>query len=109
MPASPRQPLTKVFGWLVYGLLLGAGLGFALLDLRAARAGYYWYSRYYVDDVVAYPLGGAFIGIVIGAVVDLMSRASTWGNAALRRVWCLLPFLLLWYELLRPAFQCARE
>ena len=37
-----RQLLASLFGWLVYFLLVGAGLGFAVVDLRSAENGSSW-------------------------------------------------------------------
>ena len=109
MHASPRQSFTNYIGWLAYGFLLGAGLGFGMIDLRSEIGGDVWFSEQYFGYALAFTIGGALIGTFIGAAVCKMGRTSTWTNPALRWAWWLLPvFMLVYVLLLRPGF-CARS
>jgi hypothetical protein len=109
MSASAREAPTILFGWLVCGLLFGAGLGFALVDVRAARAGYDWSSGRFLDETLPCTIGGAYVGIAVGVVFDAAGRALEWTRAAIRWAWWFLLFSLFAYELIRPALECARE
>jgi hypothetical protein len=106
---SPRQLLASMFGWVTYGLAIGTGLGFGLLDLRAAQMGSSWDGRYTVDNTLAYVIGGWVVGLLIGIGFDVQSRDSRWPRAALLWAWLLLPLLVLIYPVLRAFFERARE
>ena len=108
--SNRRQLAASFFGWVVYGLLVGAGLGFAMVDLRSAENGSSWNGVHAVGDPLASIVGGCVVGILAGIAVDVSSQGSTWRNTALRVAWLLVPlFVIAYYPMLRPFFEWARE
>lgn len=108
---SPAESQTglRTFGWLVLGLAAGAGIGFAIIDLRAGLAGWEWDNPPYADQALACTLIGSLVGIVIGAVVEASIRVNVRKEKLLAWAWSLLAVAGVIYGLLRPAFQLVRE
>jgi hypothetical protein len=102
--------LTRLLGWITYGLVCGAGIGFAMNDLRAAMRGSSWNGPYAPDDVLACMVVGLFVGTIGGVVLDVVSHEYKWSWRRLWWAWSGLPLLIVFvYPIVRGFFDHARE
>jgi hypothetical protein len=108
LPTEPvRAP--PVFGLLIVGTLIGAGLGYARVDLAAARQGHHAFDQFHYSRALAFTIGGAALGALLGALCDAIVKCPRRANRILLWARILLLVGVVLFGFLRPFFEQARE
>ena len=106
---APPENAASPFGFLVVGILLCAGFGFAAVDFHAGGQGYDWSSRYFIAQTIAAMIIGSVLGLLLGLILDATITDSGKRRTLLAVAWTALAVGVFAFMVLRPAFQAARE
>lgn len=108
MPSREPKPFPPVIGFLTIGTLWGAALGYVFGRLSEWLTGSYWGDPYYATQTLVLSFCGAFLGTLLGIVVETFMKSPARAKVFLAWGWLsLIAFVLLY--LLAPALQPYRE